>query len=303
MMNLFKYAMMACCFAGVLKAQLIEVPEELKAPVTEEQKADGPIPDFSEKMKSMTQGELARNEAEFPKVSGVEQEAEKATVAANEAMKEGDEMSTVVEQFAKDHAIDYLKTPDRHEIAPPEIKVNPEDTVVHSDYSYVDLKEKNVAVFLQNVRVRNVDYALDCDDQLQIYFKPSDQSKKGEGKKEKKKRENKDVSKTPFDDANFDFDGVKKAVAYGNVFFKYRDKEEDKQYEGFAERITYNGETGEIIMTGGFPWLKIGNSKRQMKNKNGVIRMLDGKYFFNGPTIDIGDMVEIEKASKKNKKK
>lgn len=281
--------------SGFAFAQLAEVPADMMRPLADEEKSTSPIPPLPEEARPLTAAELKRIEQEYAPFTGASDEVKKTEVLLAANRVEADETAAVVDGFVKDNKI---ALPDATEPAPSqplELKPKPTDTIINCDGGlYVDLEEKNYVVYIGNVKLRNPDYQLDCTQQLQVYLKEGQ-------KKPDEEKEKKEEGGNAFSNMNFNFDGLKKAVAYGNVIIRYKD-EEGNWYQGHAERVTYNDASGEIVMSGGYPYVKDGKNIIQLQRESGTIRHLNNKTYFDGPTVTLSDDLKGQSSLKKSSK-
>lgn len=290
--------------AGFASAQLVEAPEELKRPPSPEERSDGPVPARPEFARPLTPAQLRANDEQFPRFTGREELENTTGVRLAAVMKQADAVSDEIASFRADHNLaptpgDEPKTTSK----PLEIEVKPTDTVITAEEGlYFDLQEKNRVVYFKNVRLRSPDHHLDCSDQLQVYLQEDAEKKKQSEEKRQAGKDKPDASEqqAPFDKMNFHFKGIDRAVAYGNVLIRYKN-EDGEWYEGHAERVTYNGVTGEIIMSGGYPYVRDGKNIIQMQKESATIRHFNGQTYFNGPFRQHSDDVKGQSELKKSK--
>lgn len=138
---------------------------------------------------------------------------------------------------------------------------------------YFDMRQ-GLLVYMKNVRIRNPHLSLDCDGPLKIYLEYRE--KNGQKKpSERRKNEGKEKSELALPGGgNFDFNSIKKVSASGNVVVHYTDKKGEST-TAQAEKITYDATTGEIILSGNYPFVKIGSGNYMAKapEKDGFIRV------------------------------
>lgn len=289
-------------------AQLVEAPEALKRPPAPEERSDGPIPARPEFARPLTPEQIRANEEQFARFTDREQLEHDSNTRLAAVMKDADAVSDQIEAFRAGHNLAPAAGDTPKAAAKPiEIEVKPTDTVITAEEGmYFDLQEKNMVVYFKNVRLRSPDHHLDCTDQLQVYLQ-EDAEKKQQSEEKKKaaaQQQNGDAAKdekTPFDNMNLHFKGIDRAVAYGNVVIRYKNKD-GEWYEGHAERVTYNGVTGEIIMSGGYPYVRDGKNIIQMQKESATIRHYNGQTYFNGPFRQHSDDVRGQSELRKSKK-
>ncbi len=257
-----------------LQAQeLIEVPE---VQIPEEARFDGPMPELPAWAHGMTGEERTQWEENFRRFDGLTAIAQAGEESLGKTMDEASAATAIVEEFGKANGynVDDLKPLATDDGKPLPLEVKDTDTVAtYEGGVYMDLAEKNMAVLIKNVKVRGPEFKLDCKTQLQLYFKkaPEDPAKAKDDEKAKKDN--------PFNGVNVNFDGIDKAVAFGDVYLEYKDKKDGKWYQAHGERVTYDGNTGEVILSGGYPYIrsKDGQLAFRTDRPDDTIRYLDGK--------------------------
>lgn len=123
------------------------------------------------------------------------------------------------------------------------------------DGMYFD-SEAGLFVYLRDVRVTDPRFNLQCDNQLKIYL---ERDKEKDAKAAKKKEEEakqreadgktKEALKMP-DGSAMNYSGIKSIAASGNVIVTKKGND-GEMMEARAENMTYDGKTGEIILSGG----------------------------------------------------
>lgn len=133
-------------------------------------------------------------------------------------------------------------------------KDEPPMVITSKDGMYFD-SETGLLVYLRDVVLTDPRFNLTCDNQLKIYLerdnskvKKADEKKAEDTANPDKKKEGQGI-KTP-DTANLNFSGIKNIAASGNVVVT-RKNENGQMMEARAEKATYDGKTGEIILSGG----------------------------------------------------
>lgn len=166
----------------------------------------------------------------------------------------------------------------------------PPMVITSKDGMYFD-SEAGLLVYLRDVVLTDPRFNLTCDNQLKIYLERDNTKAK---KADEKKAENSDKAdksdkekegqgmKTP-DTANLNFSGVKNIAASGNVVVT-RKNESGQMMEARAEKATYDGKTGEIILSGG--------GKQSIKDGENLVETSgDGSYirmYGNGSVRVVG---------------
>lgn len=133
-------------------------------------------------------------------------------------------------------------------------KEDPPMVITSKDGMYFD-SEAGLLVYLRDVVLTDPRFNLTCDNQLKIYLerdnskvKKADEKKAEDTDKPDKTKEGQGM-KTP-DTGNLNFSGIKNIAASGNVVVT-RKNENGQMMEARAEKATYDGKTGEIILSGG----------------------------------------------------
>lgn len=145
-----------------------------------------------------------------------------------------------------------------------------------ADGMYFD-EDKGVFVFLRDVKLRDPSLSLDCDNQLKIFL-AKDETK---AKKAPKKASNNEpeLAKVDF---GFDFSRPRLVTADGNVVIKRKD-EKGNMMEARGDKLTYDGITGEIIMTGDKLYLSRGEISGDVTGPGAFIRIYkDGHAYVKG---------------------
>lgn len=181
----------------------------------------------------------------------------------------GIEMMPVVAKTESAASLDSEKK----EISPSDKKNEEMEMVITSDDGLYFDSEAGLLVYLKNVKLVDPRFTLDCDNQLKIYL--DEDPAKGK-KPAEEKIEEKSTLKTP-DFGSMNFSGIKYISATGNVKITRTD-EKGQLMKAEAEEVTYDGKTGEIVLSGG--------EKQMLEDgKNRITATGDGSYiriFGNG---------------------
>jgi len=171
--------------------------------------------------------------------------------------------------------------PERGDDKPLEIEATPEDTRILSDGGFYFDAEAGILVYLQNVRVSDPRFTLDGVDELKIIF-----AKKPES--EKKEREDKKEPKPAKNDLAGGFAAgvgeVERIIATGRVRFNQRQPQGGKPpVEASGALFNYDVAKGEIIISGGYPWVRQASyyARALQPNLNLRIRR-DGSFVTEG---------------------
>lgn len=164
---------------------------------------------------------------------------------------------------------------EREEAKPLEIEPTPEDTRILSDGGFFFDAEAGILVYLKNVRVSDPRFTLDGVDELKIIFAKKTEPEKTETKPEKE---------GPASGFAAGVGEVERIIATGRVLFKQRQPQEGKPpVEASGALFNYDVTKGEIILSGGYPWVRQGGyyARALQPNLNLRIRR-DGSFVTEG---------------------
>lgn len=176
------------------------------------------------------------------------------------------------------------EAPQRPEAQPLEAEVDPDDTRILCDGGFFFDAEEGILVYLQNVRVTDPRFSLEGVDELKIIFakKPEEagqQPPAGEG----------GATPEPADEdpaAGFGagLGEVERVIATGRVLFKQRQpKDGEAPVEASGALFNYDVAKGEIILSGGFPWVRQGGYYARALQANLNLRIKrDGSFVTEG---------------------
>lgn len=171
--------------------------------------------------------------------------------------------------------------PPAAEAKPLEMKPGPQDTVVTCDGGMYFDADDGVFVYLRNVRVNDPRFSLTGANELKIFLektaatapeKPAKKDQPGLGLGAK-------------------FGAVDRIVASGAVRLVQKETEAGKDpVEASGAIFTYHPKTGQIILSGGYPWVKQGPTFMRAEQPNLNLRILksgsfvtEGKWVMGGP--------------------
>lgn len=167
--------------------------------------------------------------------------------------------------------------PEQPEAKPLKIEASPEDTRILSDGGFYFDAEEGILVYLKNVRVTDPRFSLEGVDELKIIFakKPGQESEAP-------------AAKPAGDDPASGFAAgvgeVERIIATGRVLFKQRQAQDGKPpVEASGALFNYDVANGEIILSGGYPWVRQGGyyARALQPNLNLRIRR-DGSFVTEG---------------------
>lgn len=151
--------------------------------------------------------------------------------------------------------------------------------VTCADGCYFDM-EQGVVVFMRDVKVRGEDMSLVCDNELKIFAIREESKKKKESEKESKESPN--LARVDF---NFNMNKPRLITASGNVKVRLKDKK-GEEIGASGDKLTYNGITGETILTGGNLSITRDNIRTAVSGPDAFIRIYeDGNVYSKGEQV------------------
>ncbi|QTN33047.1 hypothetical protein HZ994_12215 [Akkermansiaceae bacterium] len=154
------------------------------------------------------------------------------------------------------------------EAAPLEIKPSPDDTLITCDGGMYFDADEGVLVYLKNVVVKDPRFDLKGADQLKVFF-------------DKKTADPKAPKKPAAGVGNFG--DVKKLIAEGAVLLNQKSVGGKDAVQASGRVLTYDIPSGEIIIHGGYPWVKQGTYFARAMEPNLTLRLLnDGSFSTQG---------------------
>lgn len=261
------------------------------AATTEAQSRTAP-PDGPVKVNTVAQNPISEARAE------AQEQLEKAIESSSTTDAE-------VRDFIENTPLDYENITGNKATTPPaealKFEPGPDHTVVNCDGGMYFDSDKGLLVYLKNVRVKDPQYTLTGADVLRIYM-----AQKTEAKPQKKSGEKKETAKpgkqpeqsgssaqtdgeaaqrkAPVPAIGGNFESVEKIVASGAVRILQKTVEKGKQpVEASGALFTYHPKTGDILLSGGYPWVKQGDFFARAKEPNLTLRMKkDGSFVTEG---------------------
>ncbi|MFT4175368.1 MAG: hypothetical protein QM627_01820 [Luteolibacter sp.] len=145
---------------------------------------------------------------------------------------------------------------------PLDITSGPNDTVVNCEGGIYYDSNNGVLLYLRNVVVKDPRFDLSGADELKIFF-----SKKPESAEKSKKADEEKSGPGNFGEAE-------KLIATGAVrVLKKSEKPGEEPIEASGAILTYNIKTGDITITGGYPWVKQGSRYSRATRPNETLRL------------------------------
>lgn len=174
---------------------------------------------------------------------------------------------------------------------PLEVKPGPNDTVINCDGGMYFDANSGVLVYLKNVTVSDPRFTLDGANDIKIFF---------EKKPDAPRAEPKPGQRPVPGGMTANIGDVERVVATGSVHLLQKPDAKNESIEAAAAVFTYNFKTGEIILSGGKPWVKKGGIISRSKQSQQTIRILEGKFSFSaGGTETILPLEQIKSQKKK----
>ena len=214
-----------------------------------------------------------------------------AQTALTEDIRNGDKASAAALTFIDTSGLDAGTTAEpeeRAEAKPLEIKPGPDDTLITCDGGMYFDADEGVLVYLKNVTVKDPRFDLKGADQLKVFFekKPEDKkpdSKKPDGKKPKKAS-----------GAMANFGDVSKLIAEGAVVLNQKSVDGKAPVQASGRVLTYDIPTGEIIIHGGYPWVKQGTYFARAKQPDLTLRLLNSGSFSTQGNWEMGGNLNLK---------
>ncbi|HSP42731.1 MAG TPA: hypothetical protein VLO11_07675, partial [Luteolibacter sp.] len=167
---------------------------------------------------------------------------------------------------------------------PLKVEPGPEDTVVNCDGGMYFDADAGLFVYLKNVRVNDPRFALSGANELKIFL-----AKKPESADDKKDEKEKPGFGASFGD-------VERVVATGAVRIVQKQTEPGKEpIEASGAIFTYHPGTGEIVLTGGYPWVKQGANYMRAKEPQLNLRIQKNGSFVTEGNWDMGGRLNQER--------
>lgn len=171
--------------------------------------------------------------------------------------------------------------------APLDVKPSPEDTVVSCDGGMYFNSDEGVFVYLKNVRVADPRFSLTGAAELKVFL-----GKKPEKKPAPKPEKPAPEGKPPIG-LGAKFGDVERIVATGAVRILQKQPEAGKEpVEASGAIFTYHPKTGEIVLTGGYPWVKQGANFMRAKEPELSLRIQKSGSFTTEGNWDMGGRLD-----------
>lgn len=167
---------------------------------------------------------------------------------------------------------------------PLDVTPGPDDTVIHCDGGVYFNADEGVLVYLKNVTVNDPKFSLSGANELKVFFE-----KKSQDAPKKVKAPETPETSAGLGAVGKNFNGVDRIVATGAVKILQKQPEKGKApVEASGAIFTYFVKTGEIIITGGYPWVKQGDSFLRAREPNLNLRIHKSGSFVTEGNWDMG---------------
>ncbi|MFM2197216.1 MAG: hypothetical protein RLZZ505_648 [Verrucomicrobiota bacterium] len=191
----------------------------------------------------------------------------------NDTLEKGKKASAAALEFISTSDIKNIAAEEpagESEAKPLEVNPGPEDTLITCEGGMYFDSDEGVLVYLKNVKVTDPRFTLSGVQQLKVFFE-----------KKPEKKEAKDKADPQGGMGNFG--DVQKLVAEGAVLIDQKAVGGKDAVQASGAVLTYDIPTGEIIIHGGYPWVKQGAYFARAKQPNLTLRLLtDGSFSTQG---------------------
>ena len=161
------------------------------------------------------------------------------------------------------------------------IDPGPDDTVIRCDDGMYFDSEEGVLVYLGNVRVTDPRFTMDGVNELKIFFAQAKPAEKADKKKEKS-------------GITANFGDVQRLVATGAVRILQKAVDGKAPVEASGHTLVYYVPKGEIIVKGGFPWVKQGKFYARAKEADLTLRLLTNGSFTTRGNWEMGGQLNLK---------
>ena len=224
-----------------------------------------------------------------------------AQTALTEDIRNGDKASAAALTFINTSDLKAGTTAEpeeRAEAKPLEIKPGPDDTLITCDGGMYFDADEGVLVYLKNVTVKDPRFDLKGADQLKVFFEKKPEDKKPEDKTPDSKQpdgkqpDGKKPKKASGAMANFG--DVSKLIAEGAVVLNQKSVDGKAPVQASGRVLTYDIPTGEIIIHGGYPWVKQDTYFARAKQPDLTLRLLNSGSFSTQGNWEMGGNLNLK---------
>lgn len=186
---------------------------------------------------------------------------------------------------------------------PLEVPASANNSRIQADDGMYFDAEKGVIVFLKNVRVSDARFDLTGAQELKIMLEPKAASAK-DGKPKADQSDNADTPKSPgLFPSGASFGDVERVIATGQVRITMKGQNGQPDTEASAAVFNMNVKTGEILMHGGYPWVKQGTTFARAKQPDLYLRIFKNNSFVTEGQWDMGGALDGLQKEKDKKTK
>lgn len=223
---------------------------------------------------SVTPQELATLHAEATSTAPVANQAA-TTIRTDLVQDRGDaaQAATAARTFVTQAGIPLANDePAAAEAKPLDLPPGPTDTVITCEGGMYFDADEGIFVYFKNVHVTDPQFSLSGANELKIFLSP-----KAAAATNRPKPDKKDPSSLGL---GAKFGEVDRIVANGAVRILQKQPEAGKEpIEASGAFFTYHAKTGQIILSGGFPWVKQGTTFMRAKEPNLTLSVLKSGSF------------------------
>jgi len=166
---------------------------------------------------------------------------------------------------------------------PLDVKPGPADTVISCDGGMYFDADAGVFVYLKNVRVNDPRFSLNGANELKVFL----------AKKPEEPAAKKPDDKKPGFALGAQFGDVERIIATGAVRILQKQPENGKEpVEASGAIFNYDIKSGEIVLTGGYPWVRQGTNFMRANEPNLNLRIQKNGSFITEGNWDMGGTLE-----------
>lgn len=174
------------------------------------------------------------------------------------------------------------------ETKPLDLQPGPNDTVITCDGGMYFDSNEGIFVYFKNVHVTDPQFSLSGANELKIFLSPKAADPKAADPKPKP-----DQKEPASLGLGAKFGDVDRIVANGAVRILQKQPDAGKEpIEASGAFFTYHTKTGQIILSGGFPWVKQGKTFMRAKEPNLTLRVLKSGSFVTEGNWDMSGQLE-----------
>ncbi len=231
--------------------------------------------------------------------------ASRAETVAAEGKKTNETLTaTLAEaQAAQTKTLDFLNqngltlianeaenNPAEAEAKPLEVDPDPNNTVISCENGMYFDSEEGVLVYLKNVTVKDPRFTITGANELKIFFtkKPEKPTEEKDPATEEQNPDDKKESGLDLGIATAGFGDVSRIVATGAVRILQKGVDGKEPIEASAAILSYNLTDKQIILSGGYPWVKQGTTYARATRPNERLRILTSGTFHTEGFWDMG---------------